>query len=140
MAEAIINARLSLEWRAFSAGTEPSGYVHPLAIKALREIGIHHEGKSKNTEKFREMNFDLIITVCDDAAEKCPLWLGGGAKKHIAFIDPADAIGSEDEQMSVFRQVRDEITERIPKFLENWIDDELIYSTPYRAQDKSSAN
>ena len=121
MAEAIVNACLSKNWRAFSAGTEPSGYVHPLAIKALEEIGIQHEGKSKSTESFRKMNFDLVITVCDDAAEKCPIWLGRGEKVHIGFDDPAEARGSEDEQMRVFRQVRDKIAERIPKFLENWI-------------------
>ena len=63
MAEAIVNARLGDQWRAFSAGTEPSGYVHPLAIKALSEIGIQHEGMSKHTDEFREMDFDLVITV-----------------------------------------------------------------------------
>ena len=62
MAEAIVNARLGDQWRAFSAGTEPSGYVHPLAIKALSEIGIQHEGMSKHTDEFREMDFDLVIT------------------------------------------------------------------------------
>jgi len=120
MAEAIINARLENSWRAFSAGTEPSGYVHSLAIKALAEIGITHEGQSKHTDDFREMEFDLVITVCGDAAEKCPAWLGRGAKKHIGFDDPADAAGTDEEKMAVFRRVRDEIEEQILSFLENF--------------------
>jgi arsenate reductase (thioredoxin) len=120
MAEAIVNARLSETWRAFSAGTEPSGYVHPLAIKALSEIGIQHEGMSKHTDEFREVDFDLVITVCGDAAEKCPIWLGRGAKQHIGFIDPADATGTDEEKMKVFRKVRDEIGEQISVFLESF--------------------
>lgn len=119
MAEAIVNARLGDQWRAFSAGTEPSGYVHPLAIKALSEIGIQHEGMSKHTDEFREMDFDLVITVCGDAAEKCPNWLGSGVKKHIGFNDPADATGSVEEKMAVFRRARDEIAKQIPIFLES---------------------
>ncbi len=121
MAEAIINARLGDQWRAFSAGTEPSGYVHPLAIKALKEIDIQHEGISKHTDKFRKMDFDLVITVCGDAAEKCPVWLGHGAKKHIGFDDPAKAIGSDEEKIVVFRRVRDEIGDEIVVFLKNYV-------------------
>ena len=116
MAEAIVNARLGDQWRAFSAGTEPSGYVHPLAIKALGEIGIQHEGISKHTDEFRKTEFDLVITVCGDAAEKCPIWLGRGAKQHIGFDDPAEAKGSNEEKMAVFCRVRDEIAEQIPAF------------------------
>ena len=119
MAEANVNARLGDQWRAFSAGTEPSGYVHPLAIKALSEIGIQHEGISKHTDEFRQMDFDLVITVCGDAAEKCPIWLGRSAKQHIGFDDPAKAKGSDEENMEVFRKVRDEIAKQIPTFLEN---------------------
>ena len=120
IAEALINARLGDQWRAFSAGTEPSGYAHPLAIKALAEIGIHHEGASKNTEAFQDVDLDVVITVCDDAKEKCPVWLRPGKKVHIGFIDPAKATGSENDQMEIFRKVRDEIAEKIPAFLENW--------------------
>ncbi|MBT3188895.1 MAG: arsenate reductase ArsC [Anaerolineae bacterium] len=119
MAEAIVNARLSKEWWAFSAGTEPSEYVHSLAIRALSEIGIEHEGESKHVNKFRKMSFDLVITVCGDAEEKCPIWLGSGKKVHIGFDDPADAIGSDEEKIVVFRRVRDEIEEKIIQFLES---------------------
>src|SRR5512139_598338 len=75
MAEAIVNARLSNDWRAYSAGTVPAGYVHPKAIQVLEEIGITHQGESKSAEEFRGVDFDLIVTVCGDAAENCPVWL-----------------------------------------------------------------
>jgi len=117
MAEAIINARLGDQWRAFSAGTQPSGYVHPLALKALDEIGIHHQGQSKNADNFREMDFDLVVTVCDDAAENCPVWLGKGARIHLGFEDPAKPTGAEAEQLNIFRRVRDQIEERILQYL-----------------------
>ena len=120
MAEAIVNARLGDQWRAFSAGIEPSGYVHPLAIKALDEIGIQHEGESKYANEFREMDFDLVITVCSDAAQKYPIWLGRGAKKYIGFDDPAKTNSSEEERLAVFRRVRDEIEKKILSFLENF--------------------
>ena len=119
MAEAIVNARLGDQWRAFSAGTEPSGYVHPLAIRVLKEIGVEHEGKSKDVDEFHEVDFDLVLTVCGDAEKKCPIRLGRGEKVHIGFDDPADATGSDEERMEVFRRVRDEIIERVLSFLEN---------------------
>ena len=69
-----VNARLSAEWHAVSAGTQPAGYVHPLAIRALAEIGIEHHGESKHVDQFRTTPFDLVVTVCDSAAEECPVW------------------------------------------------------------------
>src|SRR5688572_6464483 len=78
MAEALINYELGKSWQAFSAGTQPSGFVHLLAIQALAELGIYHQGESKSTENFRREVFDVVITVCDDAAENCPVWLGKG--------------------------------------------------------------
>jgi arsenate reductase len=119
MAEAIVNARLSDQWRAFSAGTKPSGSVHLKAIQVLEEIGISHAGRSKPADEFREHPFDLVVTVCDDANEECPLWLGKGKRAHLGFRDPAKASGSEQEILGVFRQVRDEIAEKIPQLLEN---------------------
>lgn len=117
MAEAIVNARLSDDWQAFSAGTVPSEYVHPKAIQALEEIGITHEGESKSTDQFREMDFDLVVTVCDDAAENCPVWLGKGKRVHLGFPDPAKAEGSDDEKLAVFRSVRDAIAQKVPELL-----------------------
>jgi len=117
IAEAIVNARLSENWRAFSAGTEPSGYVHPRATQVLDEIGITHEGESKSTDRFREMEFDLVVTVCDDAAENCPVWLGKGKRVHLGFPDPARAQGTDEEVMAVFRSVRDAIADQVPALL-----------------------
>lgn len=76
LAEAIVNARLSDSWEAVSAGNRPAGYVHPKALAALAEIGIQHSGHSKSADEFRGVNFDLVVTVCDSAAEDCPVWLG----------------------------------------------------------------
>jgi arsenate reductase len=120
MAEAIVNARLGEQWQAFSAGTQPAGYVHPKAIAALAEIGIQHTGESKHTDEFRNANFDLVVTVCDDAAENCPVWLGKGKRVHIGFPDPAKAEGTDDEVMQVFRSVRDEIDNKIIELLNSY--------------------
>lgn len=120
MAEAIVNARLGDRWQAFSAGTQPTGAVHPKAIQALAEIGITHHGRSKSADEFRQADFDLVVTVCDDAAENCPVWLGKGQRLHVGFPDPAKATGSEEEVMAVFRTVRDEIERKIPAALESF--------------------
>lgn len=117
MAEAIVNARYSKEWRAFSAGTRPAGFVHPKAIQVLEEIGIEHHGQSKNAEQFRSEDFDLVVTVCDDANEECPVWLGKARRVHEGFRDPAKAQGTDEERLAVFRQVRDEMLEKIPALL-----------------------
>ena len=118
MAEALINHDLRFLWQAFSAGTEPSGYVHPLAVQAMAEIGIDIAGgRSKSTHEFRGEEFDIVITVCDDAAENCPVWLGSGTRVHIGFVDPARAEGTEAEQMAVFRQVRDDMRTRVIIYL-----------------------
>ena len=119
MAEAIVNARLGESWEAYSAGTQPAGYVHPLALRALSEIGIQHEGRSKHADEYRAVPFDLVVTVCDDAAENCPVWLGQGKRQHLGFPDPARATGSDDEIMVAFRQVRDDIAEQVPALLTN---------------------
>jgi len=120
MAEALINHELGGTWQAFSAGTQPAGFVHPLAIRALAELGIQHQGESKSTENFRGETFDVVITVCDDAAENCPVWLGKGKRVHIGFPDPAKAEGSEEERMTVFSQVRDDIRARIIPYLRDF--------------------
>ena len=117
MAEAIVNHFLGDQWQAFSAGTQPSGNVHPLALQVLAEIGIQHTGESKSVDRFRGEVFDTVITVCDDAAENCPVWLGKGVRVHIGFPDPARAEGSDSEKMIVFRQVRDDIQTHILAYL-----------------------
>ncbi|HET9588893.1 MAG TPA: arsenate reductase ArsC [Anaerolineales bacterium] len=117
MAEAIVNTRHPV-WRAYSAGTKPAGYVHPKAIRALEEIGITHAGRSKQIDELHTRDFDLVVTVCDSAAEECPVWPGkAGRRVHHSFVDPAKAKGTDEEQMAVFRQVRGEMLEFIPKLL-----------------------
>lgn len=118
MAEGLVNHFMGEEWEAYSAGTRPSGYVHPLAVKAMSELEIDiADGQSQHTDEFRGTNFDVVITVCDNAAEDCPVWLGEGKVVHISFPDPADATGTEEEKMVVFRTVRDDIRARVLGFL-----------------------
>ena len=118
MAEAIVNARYQNEWRAFSAGTKPAGYVHPKAIQVLAEIGITHSGTSKQIDELHTKDFDLVVTVCDSAAEECPVWPGKAGKRvHHSFVDPAKAEGTLEERKQIFRQVRSEMLELIPKLL-----------------------
>ncbi|MCA9981531.1 MAG: arsenate reductase ArsC [Anaerolineales bacterium] len=118
MAEGLVNAELGEVWQAYSAGTRPSGYVHPLAIRAMSELAIDlSHGRSKHTDDLRHIPFDVVITVCDNAAEDCPIWLGQGTVKHISFPDPADATGTDEEKMTVFRAVRDDIRQRIFDYL-----------------------
>ena len=115
MAEAIINARLGDTWQAVSGGTKPAGYVHPKALAALQEIGIEHEGRSKPADEFRDVPFDLVVTVCDSAAEECPVWLGKGKRVHHSFPDPALT-----DRMDDFRTVRDDIEREITQLLKQF--------------------
>lgn len=118
LAEAIVNARLGDAWAAASAGTRPAGYVHPLALQVLAEIGIAPTHlRSKSTAEFRSAPFDLVVTVCDDAAENCPVWLGQGRRVHLGFPDPAQVQGSPEENLAAFRQVRDDIAEQVIAYL-----------------------
>ena len=118
IAEGWVNARLGDRWQAYSAGTQPSGYVHPLAIRVMAEAGVDISGgRSKHPDELRDVTFDLVVTVCDDAAETCPIWLREGEVAHIGFEDPAKARGSEEERLAVFRCVRDEIREQVISYL-----------------------
>ena len=112
MAEAVVNARLGEQWQAVSAGTIPAGYVHPKALAVLREIGIEHDGRSKSADEFRDVAFDVVITVCDSAAEECPVWLGRGRRLHHSCPDPA-----KSDDMADFRAVRDAIEREVVPLL-----------------------
>jgi len=119
MAEGLVNHLLEDSWEACSAGTQPSGYVHPLAVRAMAELGIDiSTQRSKSADEFREVEFDVVITVCDNAARNCPFWLGSGRVTHKGFPDPAAATGSEEERLAVFRQVRDSLRQEIFALLE----------------------
>ncbi len=118
MAEALWESLGNGEWQSESAGSKPSGYVHPLAIKAMRELDIDiSTHTSKSLDQFRDAPFDLVITVCDNAQESCPVFPGAKQTLHWPFDDPANATGSEEEQMVFFRRVRDEIKGKIQSFL-----------------------
>jgi len=119
MAEGWVNHFLGDCWEAYSAGTAPTGHVHPLAIQAMAELGIDiSRQRSKSVDEFRHTDFDLVITVCDQPAQNCPLWLGPGQVKHMGFPDPAAATGSEAERLEVFRQVRDGLNQEVLRYLE----------------------
>ena len=121
MAEAIVNTRLGEDWYAVSAGTKPTGYVHPKALAALAEIGIQHNGRSKSVNEYRDVDFNLVVTVCNSAAEECPLWLGSGERIHHSYPDPAEVKGTEEAITTVFRQVRDDIEREIITLLNSYI-------------------
>jgi len=95
----------------YSAGTKPADKVNPFAVKAMKEIGIDiSKGIAENVDKYLSQSFDYVITVCDNAKETCPVFMGSVKHRlHIGFDDPADAVGSEEEIMPVYRRVRDEI-------------------------------
>src|SRR4029077_9551261 len=101
-----------------SAGTKPAGRVNPLAIRAMKEIGIDIAGEHpKSVQEFVTQGFDFVITVCDDADQNCPNFQGKvGKRVHIGFPDPAAATGTDDEKMAVFRKVRDDIRTKFTEF------------------------
>ena len=120
MAEAIVNNDCWDKWVAFSAGTEPTGMVNPFAQRVIEEAGIYHQGRSKSVDEFADQVFDLVVTVCDNANETCPLWLKQGEKIHIGFEDPAAFVGSDEEKLAVFRKTFDLIRATIPPVLSKY--------------------
>lgn len=102
----------------FSAGTAPSSCVHPLAIRVMHEIGVDiSNGRPESVYTYLDKAFDYVITVCGGAQESCPAFIGEVKHRlHIGFDDPAEATGTEEEILSVFRRVRDEIQEGFHQF------------------------
>jgi len=88
-----------------------------MATQVLAELGIAHQGASKRIEDLPRLDFDLVVTVCNEAAEECPIWLGKGKRIHLGYPDPASATGTESERLAVFRQVRDDMLRQIPPLL-----------------------
>jgi len=110
LAEGILRTALGDSYRIESAGSKPAGYVHPLAIKALSEIGIDISGnRSKHLDEFLGENVETVITVCGNADQVCPMFPGQVNRHHFPFDDPAHATGTENEQFAVFQRVRNEI-------------------------------
>lgn len=101
-----------------SAGTEPSGQIHPKAVQVMAEEGIDiSAGYPKHVDPFLNHSFDYVITVCDNAKETCPVFTGNVTHRlHMGFDDPAEAVGTEEEILAEFRRVRDEIKREFGTF------------------------
>lgn len=101
-----------------SAGTNPSDKVHPKAVQVMAEIGIDiSSGKPENVDQYLNETWDYVITVCDNAKETCPVFPGKvNNRLHIGFEDPAKAVGSDEEILSDFRRICDEIKRDFYKF------------------------
>jgi arsenate reductase len=119
IAEALINHMGEGQYKAVSAGSSPAGYVHPKSIETLERHGIDaDEPRSKSWDEFANQHFDLVITVCDQAAsESCPIFLGKYEKKHWSTPDPAKAKGTDDEINKAFDDAFQMLKERIEKEL-----------------------
>lgn len=122
MAEGLLRARGGQDFHVFSAGTHPR-QVHPLAIRVMAELGIDISERAghaaKGIEVFADQPpMDLVVTVCDEAAEECPYFPNARHQVHWGFADPSAAIGTEEERLAVFRHVRDLIAARITAFVD----------------------
>jgi arsenate reductase (thioredoxin) len=110
LAEGILGRALGGQYRVASAGSKPAGYVHPMAIQVMQEIGIDiSDHTSKHVDEFLDQGVETIITVCGNADQACPVFPGKVNRHHFPFDDPAHATGSDEEKLTVFRRVRDEI-------------------------------
>ena len=122
MAEGLLRALAPDRFEVASAGTEATR-VHPLAIRAMDELGIDLRGHtSKTVDRFVTERWDVVLTVCDDANERCPIFPGPVTRVHWSFEDPSAAAGTEDERLAVFRRVRDAIALR----LRSWVAERVV--------------
>lgn len=110
LAEGLLRAAAGDLFEVASAGSKPAGYVHPLAIEVMKEIGIDISGhRSKHLSEFLNRDVETVITVCGNADQACPIFPGQVNRHHWPFDDPAHATGTEEEKLAVFRRVRNEI-------------------------------
>jgi arsenate reductase len=117
MAEGLLRHIGGTPYEVFSAGTKPAG-VNPLAIEAMREVGIDISAqRSKSVAEFSGQEFATVITVCDNAAEECPVFPGAPQRVHWSVTDPAAVSGTREEKLGAFRKVRDELERRIQSFV-----------------------
>lgn len=113
MAEGLLRSLGGDSFEVYSAGTEAT-FVRPLAIKAMAELGIDISGQhSKTLDRYLNEPFDEVITVCDTAAETCPVFPGANRRRNWSLEDPSQATGTEEEQLAVYRRVRDELRANI---------------------------
>ena len=118
MAEAYFRVFTDGQWRCESAGTKPTGYVHPLAVTAMGEVAIDIAAHtSKSLTDLGTGGWDYVVTVCDDAAATCPVFAEAQRVLHWSFSDPADVCGSREQQLTAFRETRDAIKRRVGEFL-----------------------
>ena len=118
MAEGLIRHKGSARFEVHSAGTEPRG-VNPLTLKILAEAGIDASwARSKSVNEYLGQEFDYVITVCDEARQACPVFPGVHQSLHWGYEDPAEATGTEEERLAVFRRVFIQLGERINQFVE----------------------
>lgn len=119
MAEGLLRSMAGDRFEAGSAGTEKTS-VHPLAVRAMAELGIDIRAhSSKRYEDLEAHGWDCVITVCDDANERCPIVPGSVKRLHWSFEDPSRAVGDEAQRLAVFRRVRDQIRDRLTTWVEN---------------------
>jgi arsenate reductase len=124
LAEGLLRRALGPAYTVASAGSKPAGYVHPLAIKVMAEIGIDlSTHTSKHMDDFLSQQVETVITVCGNADQACPLFPGQLNRHHFPFLDPAHATGTEAEQLAVFREVRDGIAAVFGAYAEGRLDE-----------------
>ena len=123
LAEGLLRAAAGDLFEVASAGSKPAGYVHPLAIDVMKEIGIDISGhRSKHLSEFLDQNVETVITVCGNADQVCPIFPGQVNRHHWPFDDPAHATGTEEEKLAVFRRVRNEIRRTFTAYADGWRD------------------
>lgn len=118
MAEGLLRQLGGSAYEVHSAGSNPNGYVSPLAIEAISKIGIDlSTHRSKPVSEFEGQRFDTVITVCDSAAQECPAFPGAPERIHWSIWDPGRATGTHEEKLAAFCRVRDELASRLRQFL-----------------------
>jgi arsenate reductase len=123
LAEGILRAAAGDFLDVQSAGSKPAGYVHPMAVQVMKEIGIDISGhRSKHMNEFLSGPVETVITVCGNADQACPMFPGQVNRHHWGFDDPAHATGTDDEKLAVFRRVRDEIRKTFEVYAAGWKD------------------
>ena len=120
LAEGVLQAAVGESAEVASAGSDPAGYVHPMAVEVMKEIEIDISAHtSKHLDEFLQREVHIVITVCGNADQACPIFPGQAEKHHWPFDDPAKSTGSEEEIRTVFRRVRDEIRAKFEAYAEN---------------------
>jgi len=118
MAEGLLRHLGGSAYEVHSAGSRPNGYVSPLAIEAMSQIGIDISShRSKSVSEFDGQHFDTVITVCDFAAEQCPVFPGAPQRIHWSIWDPGAATGSDEEKLAAFCRIRDDLASRLRSFI-----------------------